>query len=224
MLSKRAAFAGLCAGVVLVALLLVFSKIQIDSPEQTTTDDLPQVLGGGLPPPSNMTDFIGSEIPRFVDVQSGVSGQSANSEHSKYDVLLVLDGYEHLYVYLDQRGDKDVILGKEPVPPDFTDRQALYSGKYIWITINPHDTPNVTSDYYASYNLNKGFRHVSINENIKNTPFKEMDQLVDWDGNDVVVRPSDLWFVTANVSYTIRGHISLEESVRLANIVLSIEE
>ena len=49
-------------------------------------------------------------------------------------------------------------------------------------------------------------------------------QLIDPVGDPSVVTPSDLWFVTENLSYTIRGHITQDESVKLANIILSIEE
>ena len=226
MLNKRATAIGGSGGATLVAVLLVFSTgTLMEAPTQA--DELPRVVGGGLPPPDKLTvTDIGSKVQRFMDAEPDASGQSekvVNPEHSKYDGLLVLDGYEHLHVYEDQRGHKDVILGKIPVSPQLTDADTLYSGQYIWITINPHGLANITSDSYAGLPLNPGYRLVNINDNVGNAPFKGMDQLVDWDGNDVAIRPSDLWFVTEDLSYTIRGHISLAESLRLANIVLSIE-
>ena len=227
MLNKRAAAIGGSGGAALVAVLLVFGTgTLMEAPTQA--DELPRVLGGGFPPDSKLTEGdIGSEVPRFIDAGPGASGQSekiVNPEHSKYDGLLVLDGYEHLHVYEDQRGHKDVILGKIPVSPQLTGGGVLYSGQYIWITINPYRISNITGDYYAGLPLNKGYKLVDINDNVGNAPFKGMDQLVDWDGNDIAIRPSDLWFVTEDLSYTIRGHISLAESLRLANIVLSVEE
>ena len=223
MLNRKATAIGGSGGAALVALLLVFGTgTPTEAPAQT--EELPRVLGFGFPPPTKLTvTDIGSEIPRFVDSELGASGQgerTTNPEHSKYDGLLVLDGYEHLHIYKDQRGHKDAILGKVAVTPQLTDAETLYSGQYIWITINPHRSSNVTGDLYA----NKGYRLVDINDDVGNAPFRGMNQMVDFEGNDVTVRPSDLWFVTEDLSYTIRGHITLAESVRLANIILSIEE
>ena len=200
-------------------------------PAVQQTEELPRLLGGGFPPPSNLTDHdIGSEVPRFINAstESGVSGQSAvmiNPEHSKYDDLLVLDGYDHLQVFIDDKDEsKDVILGKIPVTPTTTGWDALFSKQYIWITLDRHLTDNVSNNLYLGMPLNTGYKLIEINDEHINAPFKGMDQIVDWDGNDVVVRPSDLWFVTPDWSYTIRGHILQEESVKLANIILSIEE
>ena len=220
MLSKRAAAIGGSGGAALVAVLLVFgTDTMTEAPAQT--DELPLVVGSPAPP-SNLTMFVGQEIPRFMDAGPGASGQSEralNPEHSKYDVLLVLDGYEHLHVYKDQRGAKDVILGKEPVSPHLIDWDVRYSGQYIWILIIPNEAGH-------SYTLlpNKGYKWVAINDDIVSAPFKGMDQLVDWDGDYVAVRPSHLEFVTEDLYYSIRGHISLEESLRLAHILLSVEE
>ena len=226
MLNMRAVAIGGGGGAALVAVLLVFGiGAPTEAPAQT--EELPRVLGFGFPPPDKLTvTDIGSEVPRFVDTGPGVSGQSemtTNPEHSKYDGLLILDGYEHLHVYKDQRGEKDVILGKIAVTPDLTGADTLYSGQYIWITINPYMSPNGTGDY-AGLTLNKGYKLVDINDNVRNAPFRGMNQMIDFEGNNVTVRPSDLWFVTEDLSYTIRGHISLAESLRLANIVLSVEE
>lgn len=226
MLNKKAAAIGGISGVALVAVLLVFGAgTLMEAPTQA--DELPSVVGGGFPPPDKLTlTDIGSEVPRFMDAEPGSPGQSektANPEHSKYNGLLILDGYEHLHVYKDQGGDKDVILGKVAVTPQLTDGEVLLSGQYIWITIEPHGIANLSSNYYATLPLNEGYRLVDINDNVGNAPFKGMDQLVDFDGNNIAIRPSDLWFVTDDISYTIRGHISLAESVRLANIVLSVE-
>lgn len=227
MLNKKAAAIGGSSGAALVAVLLVFGTGTImEAPTQA--DELPRVVGGGLPPSSKLTETaIGSEVPRFIDaepVDPSQSERTANPEHSKYNGLLVLDGYEHLHVYKDQRGNKDVILGKVAVTPQLTGGETLYSGQYIWITINQHRSSNVTGDLYASLPLDPEYRLVTINDDVGNAPFKGMDQLVDFDGNNIAIRPSDLWFVTDDLSYTIRGHISLAESVRLANIVLSVEE
>ena len=220
-MNKVAAVGG-SGGAALVVVLLVFGTgTPMEAPTQA--DKLPRVLGGSIPPTINVTDFnIGNEVPRFMDAGPGVSGQSertVNPEHSKYDGLLVLDGYEHLHVYKDQRGDKDVMLGKEPVSPPITHWEALYSGQYIWITIVPNE-----KGYSHTMPLNKGYRWVAINDDIVSAAFKGMDQLVDWDGNDLAVRPSDLWFASDSLSYTIRGHISLEESLRLAHVLLSVED
>ena len=41
--------------------------------------------------------------------------------------MLVLDGYEHLHAYKDQRGHKDVILGKVAVVNEPDNRMSLRS-------------------------------------------------------------------------------------------------
>lgn len=221
MLSKKTVVAGGSGGAALVAMLLVFgADVPMEAP--TPADELPRVVGFGFAPPSNLTESIGKEIPRFVDAEPRASGQSertANPEHSKYNGLLVLDGYEHLHVYKDQRGHEDVILGKEPVSPQLLGWDVLYTGQYIWITIQPNER-----GYSYTVPLNEGYRWVAIKDDIVSAAFKGMVQIVDFEGNDVVVHPSDLWFPSENFFYTIRGHISLEESLKLANILLSVEE
>lgn len=226
MLNTRTVAVGGGSGAALVAVLLVFGTgAPTETPAQT--DELPRVLGLGLPPPSNLTEVVGSEVPRFMDAEPGASGQRmVNPEHSRYDGLLVLDGYEHLHVYKEQVERKDVIkeyknviLGKEPVSPQHTDWGIRYSGQYIWILFYPNERGQ---SFLMS--LDKGDRWVYINDDVRDGRFSEMAQVVDYEGNNLRVDPLDLEVIGNDFVYHIRGHISLEESVRLANILLSIEE
>ena len=226
MLNKKIISVG-SGGVALAALLMVFAIG--DMPTETYVDELPTKLGGGFPPAKKLTDSdVGKEVNEFKQTKIEGNAQSdkvPNTEYTKYKELLVLDDYKKLHVFVDDRDHKDVILGKKPVTPNLTDKDILYSQDYIWITINPHrDGVKVTQDYYLDLPLNEDYNLIEINDEVINAPYMQRYQLIDPVGDPSVVTPSDLWFVTENLSYTIRGHITQDESVKLVNIILSIEE
>lgn len=226
MLNKKLISIGGAGGVTLTALLLVFT-VGITSEMSTETQELPTVMGGTFPPPYKLagTD-IGNEIPKLIKSETkeldGQSKDIVNPEYAKYQDVQVIDGYDEIHVYQDNKGDKDVILGKIPVSSELTNMAVLYSQNYIWITIEPHDE-KVSMDVYRTAPLNRGYELVEINDSVKYAPLKGMTQIVYPDGEYGVIAPLDLWFVTENNSYTIRGHITEEQAVELANNIISIE-
>ncbi|MCH7560197.1 MAG: hypothetical protein IIC67_02310 [Thaumarchaeota archaeon] len=194
--------------VVITALLLVLT-IGIPSQHAIETTELPKQLAGGFPPATKLTDnAVGIEISPDV----------------KYNHLLSVDGYTKIHVFYDEERDhRDVILGKVPINADMTTNEILYSQNYIWITINPHNDPEINGDVYKNLPLNKGYKLISINDDVQYAPVKGMTQLVDFADENIAVAPLDLWFATDDLSYTIRGHITEAQSVEIANKILSIE-
>ena len=236
------------AGVTLTALLLVFTvgmptDIQKETPitynkipseilenlsEQP--NDYPLMYGGGFPPPMPLDRSVGNEI---AETSASVQGfdspesKSANPEHVKYKSLKkVVAEYKKLQVYVDEStGEKDIFLSKKRIASDTTDADVLYSQEHIWITINPYEQdPELIGDYYTNYPLNDGYELISVNEQVTNSPLRVMTQIVNFDGTYGMVLPLDLWFVTDDLSYTIRGHITQDEAIELANAILTIEE
>ena len=179
MLNKKLISIGGVSGVALTALLLVFT-IGITSEIPTETQELPTAMGGAFPSPNKLTEAdLGNEIPKFIKSEiKGLDGQSkdiVNPEHAKYRTAQVIDGYEEIHVYQDDKGDKDVILGKIAVTPELTDVEVVYSQKYIWITIEPHDEP-VSMDVYKGAPMSRGYELIEINDSIKYAPLRGMTQ------------------------------------------------
>ncbi len=78
-------------------------------------------------------------------------------------------------------------------------------------------------DVYTTIKLNDGYKLVDINDEIKNAPMREMVTRVDENGDSVGIVPLDIWFVTDDYSYTIRGHLTETQAVDLANKILQLE-
>lgn len=230
MLNKKVISIGGSAGVALTTIMLVMALgTTTEMTNEISTDGMPKALAGGFPPATSFNENAGDKVPEFVQMKvpgtEGLTENRANLEYAKYNSLksTIVD-YKTLEVYTDEStGDQDIILGKKSVKADPTTYDILYSQDYIWITKNPH-TEKVSTDVYKTIPLNKGYKLIEINDVVKYAPVREMTHLVDFDDKTIGIAPLDIWFVTDEYSYTIRGHISETQAIELANRILSLEE
>ena len=223
MLNKKLISIGGSTGVALTAIMLVMALGSTEMTGQISTEGMPTKHYSAIPPAQDFSDYIGDKVPEFVQV-AGESETRSNVEHAKYNSLKsAILQYSTLEVFTNEKkAEHDIIIGKKSVKSDATTHDVKNSQDYIWITKNAH-RENVELDVYTTIKLNDGYRLVDINDEIKNAPLRDMINMVDENGESISIPPLDVWFVSKDYSYTIRGHLTETQAVELANKILSIE-
>ncbi|MCE2505802.1 MAG: hypothetical protein J4F36_04915 [Nitrosopumilaceae archaeon] len=225
MLNKKIISIGGSTGVALTAIMLVMALGTTEITNEISTDGMPKKFYGAFPPSMAFNDFAGDKTPEFVEEH--VAGQSetrSNEKFARYNSLKsAVAGYNTLELFTnDKKGEEDIILGKKSVSSDSRTNDILYSQDYIWITKNTH-REDVALDVYTTIPLNDGYKLVDINKDVRNAPLREMIHMVGSEDNTIGISPLDVWFVTDDYSYTIRGHLTETQAIDLANKILKLE-
>jgi hypothetical protein len=190
--------------------------------EGISTEGMAVKVVSGVPPGQDFSDYAGDKVPEFVENEG--QSKTNNAKYAKYNSLKsVIPQYNQMQVFTDEKkNEHDIVLGKKSVSADARTNDILNSQNHIWITKNAH-REHVELDVYTTVKLNDGYRLVDINDEIKNAPLRDMMQLVDTDGKFIAIAPLDMWFVTSDYSYTIRGHLTESQAIELANKILELE-
>lgn len=226
MLNKKTISIGGSTGIALTAIMLVMAMgTTSEVTNEISTDGMPTKFFGASPPAQAFSDYAGDKVSEFVQEKVADKMETrSNAEHAKYNSLKsAIPQYNTLEVFTNEKkGEHDIILGEKSVESDASTNDILNSQDYIWITKNTH-RENVALDVYTTIPLNDGYKLVDINDEIKNAPLREMINMVDENGDSFGIAPLDIWFVTDDYSYTIRGHLTETQAIDLANKILQLE-
>lgn len=159
--------------------------------------------------PNKIPGDLGPNEQRF-------STEQPNHEFVKYrDIATQLD-MPNMDVKILSNEDNSrsaILLSQGTITADTTDAQFLYKDNGIWISKTSLSGTSIEKDAYIK-NLNPGFRVVDVNAN-QQAVIQSQGQVEQFGG--VVDRMMVLRMITDTDTFTIRGFISDEQAIKIAD-------
>lgn len=158
-------------------------------------------------------DTIPDETTRSVDDQP-------NREFAKYQNIAAVVGVPEMNVKILSNEDNSrttILLSPNDITSETTDYKFKYQDQGIWISLYSLENDPLPLDIFTA-NPNDGFRVVKVNEQY-NAAIQSMGKVEQY--GEIVDRLLALDMVTSEYQISIRGLISDEQAIRIANYLLS---
>lgn len=209
----------------LTALMIVAVMVSLPSV------DVAEKNPGLMAPPTSVfeitqLDEINTETPNKVESGDLLAGESApvavkepNREFAKYQTIAKdIDALEMNVKILsnDDNSRTTILLSPNEITEKTTDYQFRYKDQGIWISLYSIENKNIPLDAFIA-NPNTGFTVVKVNDQYQ-AAIQSMGQVEQF--GETVDRQLSLDMVTEDTQISIRGFISDDLAIKIANYLI----